>query len=469
MSKEKQLFKNTAIVSLGKICTQLITFFLLPLYTYILTAEEYGIVDLLNNLVSLLIPIVILQIDQGVFRYLLDCRGQEEKEKKIVSSTIFFVIGQAIIYLIVFALVSQFIHNDYKYFLAINLVATVFSTVLLQISRGMGDNTRYAIGSFITGLVTVILNVLLIAVIRLGAYGLLIATLFGNIFCILYLVVAKKLYKYISVKNIDYSNLKSILKYSVLLVPNMLSWWVVNASDRLVISSVLGLATNGIYSAANHFSAVLTALNNVFSMTWTESASINIDAEDRNEFFSKIFDIVIRFFGALCLGVIAYMPFVFSLLINEKFDDAYWQIPILMLATLFNVFVSFLGSIYIAKKLTNEIAKTSIMSAFINIIVNICLIKHIGLYAASISTLISYFVMFVYRLLDSKKYVKLSVAKSLIFSLIIMYALSFAGYYIKNIVICLIIAIIVTLYAIYINRKNVQFFINFIKDRLSHK
>ena len=81
MSKEKQLFKNTAIVSLGKICTQLITFFLLPLYTYILTAEEYGIVDLLNNLVSLLIPIVILQIDQGVFRYLLDCRGQEEKEK----------------------------------------------------------------------------------------------------------------------------------------------------------------------------------------------------------------------------------------------------------------------------------------------------------------------------------------------------------------------------------------------------
>lgn len=467
MSKEKQLFKNTAIVSLGKICTQLITFFLLPLYTYILTAEEYGIVDLLNNLVSLLIPIVILQIDQGVFRYLLDCRGQEEKEKKIISSTVFFVIGQSIIYLIVFALVSKFIHNDYKYFLAINLVATVFSTVLLQISRGMGDNTRYAIGSFITGLVTVVLNVFLIAVIRLGAYGLLIATLFGNIFCIIYLVIAKKLHKYISIKDIDYSNLKSILKYSVLLVPNMLSWWVVSASDRLIISAVLGLATNGIYSAANHFSGVFTTLNNVFNMTWTESASINIEAEDRNEFFSKIFDIVIRFFGALCLGVIAYMPFAFSLLINEKFGEAYWQIPILLLATLFNVFVSFLGSIYIAKKLTNEIAKTSIMSAIINIIVNVCLIKYIGLYAASISTLISYFVMFFYRLLDSKKYVKLSVGKNLIFSFIIMYALSFVGYYMRNTIVCLIIAILVTIYAIYINRKNMSFFVKIIKDKIS--
>ena len=50
MSKEKQLLKNTAIVSIGKIATQLITFFLLPVYTAVLTTEEYGIVDLLNGI-----------------------------------------------------------------------------------------------------------------------------------------------------------------------------------------------------------------------------------------------------------------------------------------------------------------------------------------------------------------------------------------------------------------------------------
>ena len=55
MNREKLLIKNTAIVSLGKICTQLITFFLLPLYTAVLSTEEYGVVDLLNTLTSLLL------------------------------------------------------------------------------------------------------------------------------------------------------------------------------------------------------------------------------------------------------------------------------------------------------------------------------------------------------------------------------------------------------------------------------
>ena len=102
MNKEKQLIKNTAIVSLGKICTQLITFLLLPLYTYILSTEEYGVVDLLNTLVSLFMPVVTLQIEQGVFRYLLDSRGNKENEKSIISNTVIFTIFQTIIYSFVF-------------------------------------------------------------------------------------------------------------------------------------------------------------------------------------------------------------------------------------------------------------------------------------------------------------------------------------------------------------------------------
>lgn len=466
MNKEKQLFKNTAIVSIGKLCTQLITFFLLPLYTYALSTEEYGIVDLLNTLISLFIPIVILQIDQGVFRYLLDVRDKEEEKKKIISSTIFFTIIQSIIYLILFSFVSQFIHNDYKYFLAINLVAIAFSTILLQISRGIGDNVRYAVGSFLTGLVTVILNVVLIIVFHLGAYGLLIASLCGNIICIIYILFAKKLYNYTKVKYFDKAILKNILKYSILLVPNMLSWWIVSASDRLIISTIIGVSANGIYSAANHFSGIFSTLNSVINMTWTESAALNIEAEDKEQFFSKIFKLYVQFFGALCLGVIAFMPFVFSILVNSKFNSAYYQIPILIIATFFNILTSFLGSIYIAKKLTNEIAKTSMISALINIIINISLIHFIGLYAASISTLVSYFIMFIYRLIDSKKYVKMQLNQKLLFSLMLMCVITIVAYYIKNIYLCVIVAVIITIYAIYINKNNAKFIINLVKNKL---
>ena len=81
MNRERALFKNTVIITIGKICTQLITFFLLPLYTSILTTEEYGTVDLLNTLASLLLPIVTFQVEQAVFRRLIDNRDKERYKK----------------------------------------------------------------------------------------------------------------------------------------------------------------------------------------------------------------------------------------------------------------------------------------------------------------------------------------------------------------------------------------------------
>lgn len=466
MSKGKDLAKNTAIVSIGKICTQLITFFLLPVYTAVLSNEEYGVVDLLNTLTSLLLPIVTLQIEQGIFRYLIDCRENNEKQIKLITTIIRFMIIQSIACIVIFLCISPFIHNEYKYFLMANLLMGIFSSLLLQICRGLGDNATYAIGSFITGAFTVVLNVIFIVAFRWGAYGMLGATAISNFICAVYIFLKRKIYKYIKPKQFDKKILKEIIKYSVPLIPNMISWWIVSASDRTIISAVIGIAQNGIYSAANKFSGVFTTLYSVFNLTWTESASININSEDRDEFFSKILDFVIRFFGCLCLGTIAVMPFVFNILINEKFAEAYYQIPILILGSVFNILVSFVGSIYVAKKLTKEIAKTSIISAVINIFVNIVLIKSIGLYAASISTVIAYALMFIYRWIDVKKYVKFNVNKILMFALIIMYGVTIFTYYLKNSMISVIVLVIVVVFAIITNLNSVSYLKQIVKDKI---
>ena len=466
MSKGKDLAKNTAIVSIGKICTQLITFFLLPVYTAVLSNEEYGVVDLLNTLTSLLLPIVTLQIEQGIFRYLIDCRENNEKQIKLITTIIRFMIIQSIACIVIFLCISPFIHNEYKYFLMANLLMGIFSSLLLQICRGLGDNATYAIGSFITGAFTVVLNVIFIVAFRWGAYGMLGATAISNFICAVYIFLKRKIYKYIKPKQFDKTILKEIIKYSVPLIPNMISWWIVSASDRTIISAVIGIAQNGIYSAANKFSGVFTTLYSVFNLTWTESASININSEDRDEFFSKILDFVIRFFGCLCLGTIAVMPFAFNILINEKFAEAYYQIPILILGSVFNILVSFVGSIYVAKKLTKEIAKTSIISAVINIFVNIVLIKSIGLYAASISTVIAYALMFIYRWIDVKKYVKFNVNKILMFALIIMYGVTIFTYYLKNSMISVIVLVIVVVFAIITNLNSVSYLKQIVKDKI---
>lgn len=466
MSKGKDLAKNTAIVSIGKICTQLITFFLLPVYTAVLSNEEYGVVDLLNTLTSLLLPIATLQIEQGVFRYLIDCRENKEKQTTLITTIMRFMIIQLIICIIIFLCASPFIHNEYKYFLMANLVMGMFSTILLQICRGLGDNPTYAIGSFITGALTVVLNVIFIVSFHWGAYGMLGATAISNLLCSVYIFMKKKIYKYIKPKQYDKTTLKEIIKYSVPLIPNMISWWIVSASDRTIISAVIGIAQNGIYSAANKFSGVFTTLYSVFNLTWTESASININSEDRDEFFSKILDFVIRFFGCLCLGTIAVMPFVFNVLINEKFAEAYYQIPILILGSVFNILVSFIGSIYVAKKLTKEIAKTSVIAAIINIAINIVLIKSIGLYAASISTVIAYVLMFIYRWIDVKKYVKFNVNKILMFVLIIMYGVTIFTYYLRSTVISAVVLGVVAIFAIIANINSVTYLKQIVKSKI---
>lgn len=467
MNREKQLLKNTIIIAIGQMCTKFISFFLLPLYTTILTAEEYGVVDLLNTCVSLLIPIVFLQIEQGIFRFLIDYRSDKKSEKKCISSVIYFVIIQTIIFLILFAFVSIFYKNKYSLFLLINFLLSAYATILLQISRGIGRNVVYSIGSLIAGASAIILNVLFIAVFKLGAYGMLYATALGNLLCILYLIIVLHLKKYLSLKYFDFGEIKKILKFSIPLIPNQLSWWIVNVSDRLIVSYLISVSANGIYSAANKFSVICITVFNIFNMTWSESASLHINDADSSTFFSKIFNIAFKLFSCICMGVICIMPFIFKyLIVGSEYSAAFNQIPILMVATLFNILVSLIGAIYIAMKKSGEISKTSFLAALINIIVNLLLIKKIGLYAASISTLVSYFSMFIYRYCDVQKYLKLKIDVKALLLMLIIYIVGILLYYINNKILCFIFSIIFIFISFMININMVVYFVNGLKNKI---
>ena len=79
--------------------------------------------------------------------------------------------------------------------------------------------------------------------------------------------------------------------------------------------------------------------------------------------------------------------------------------PILYLGMLFNCLGAFLGGIYVAKKEIKSVGLTTALAAICNLIIDILLVKRIGIYAGSISTLISYFLLTTFRMLDlHKKY-----------------------------------------------------------------
>ena len=455
MNREKNLAKNTIIITIGKICTQLITFFLLPLYTGILSTEEYGTVDLLNTLVSLLLPIVTFQVEQAVFRELIEVRGKKDKESRIISSAVITVIFQCIVYLIIFALISPFINNHYKFFLATNVVANIFLSLLLQIARGFGDNKKYAFASFISALSTIVFNVLFLVVIKLGANGMLLGTMLGQIVATIYLFISLKLYKYLKVKDYKKEVIKSLWKYSLPLIPNAISWWVFNASDRVIASAFLGVDQNGILAASLKFSTVFITFYNIFNMSWTESISIAIKDDDVCDYFNRMFNIVLRLFTAMAVGMIACMPFVFPIMINEKFSAGYGLVPVSIVGSLFNVIVGLISVIYVAEKNTKAIASTSIVSAVINIIVHLVLIKFIGLYAAVISTFVAFFVMSIYRMIDiNKKYFKVNSDIKFVIQSAIALIFVFVSYYINNIYLNVFVVLFAVLFAIYINKDS---------------
>ena len=470
MNREKQLAKNTLVVALGKIATRFISFFLLPLYTALLSTEEYGTIDLLNTLISLMLPLLFLQIDQALFRFLIDERKKEERKTTLITTVLMTTGVQTLIFSIIYLLISPFIHNQYQYFLLVNLIFAELSNVFLEIARGFGHNGVYSVGSLITGSFTIILNVILIAFFGWGANGMLAATLFGNIAGCIFVFFKEKLYRYIDFKAYSKSERKKLWKYSIPLVPNQLSWWVVNTSDRIIVTVLLGIGLNGVYSSANKISSICITLFGILNMTWQESAAMYINDEDHAEYFSKMINFIMSIFISMCLGLIAFMPFLFSfLIIGEGYSGAYYQIPILLIATIFNVLVSLLGSIYVALKRTKEVAKTSIFAALINIVIDLALIKVIGLYAASISTLVAYFTMAIYRYIDIRKYMKIKLDYKMFLTYLFYGIIIVFCYYSKNLYFSILGAILAVILFLVYNMPFIKKVFSIIKKKIQRK
>lgn len=466
MNKKKQLAKNTIIIFFGRVCTQLISFFLLPLYTSYLATKEYGVVDLIQTYVTLLVPIITLELEMSIFRYLIDSRSSKKETKKLMNNN-FYLLGISLsIFTILYLIVTTFINIPFRFLILVDIIVCVLSGNFLQVARGFGKTLDYSISCILTGITTVISNIILICFCNMQAEGMIISMALANFVCSLYLFIRLKLYKYLSFKNVDHKLIKDMYKYSIPLIPNGISWWVVNVSDRTIISYILGAAANGVYAISNKFPTIISSLTGIFNLSWSESAALHINSPDRDEFFSDIFNTIMNLFISLGIGMIAFMPFVFPILIDKKYNEAFQYIPFLVLGTVFNVAICLYSQVYLAKKLSKQVASTAILGAVINILINVIFIKSLGLYAASISTAISYLVMMIYRHFDLKKYVNIKIEKGLIIKSIIILSITILLYYYNNIILNLINATLACLYAFISNKKFLSSSMNTVIKKL---
>ena len=342
MGKKKELVINTIVIAIGKFSTQLVSFLLLPLYTSILSTEEYGTYDLIITIATFIQPIISLLMEESMFRFLIDCKNEEEK-KKVISQSVLYVCANSVVFLLILLIINCIINIPYLFISIIYILSSIIQALTNSMIRGIGKIKVYTIINFVTSAATIILNIIFIAIIRTGMEGLLLSTTIANLGVSTVVFLVFKIYKYLSIKSYDKTLMKQMIKYSFPLVPNKLSWNIINLSDRVIVSGILGTSANGIYSMANKFPSIMNTFYSFFDTAWKESSAKAIKDKDEETFFNDIFRRLSRLMFAISIGIIACMPLCFNWFINETYNEAYLYIPILLVAMYYSNMSGFLG------------------------------------------------------------------------------------------------------------------------------
>lgn len=365
-------------------------------------------------------------------------------------------------------IVGQFIQFKYLYLALFNILVLMISNILLQISRGVGNNKQYSISCVITAIITLLSNVIFVVYFNLDAGCILLSSIIANFVCSVYLFLKNKIYLYIKYEYISKLKIKELLKYSFPMIPNSLSWWIVDVSDRTIISGFLGTALNGIYTISCKFSNIINSVFSIFNMSWQEWTSIHINDDDRDSSFSEMMLNLLNIFVCLSLVGLSFISLFYDIVVGDSYLSSYNYIPILVIANIFHILIQLFGGIYVAKKMTKKLMNTTLLSAFLNFVINICFIKRFGLYAASFSTFISYVILTIYRYYDVKKIINIKIKPNNLilysFSILLVSLL----YYINNFYLNILNLCFAIFISIFINKEIILSFLCNIKNKIKN-
>jgi O-antigen/teichoic acid export membrane protein len=456
MSRTRDLAKNTLLLGVSKVATQMISFLLIPIYTLYLTPDDFGFIDLIVTYITLFVPFLTIQLEFAAFRFAIERKGDHKKLSELISTIFAMILPVVAISIALLFMVSNFINIPYISLIVLNVIVSVIASVALQLSRGIGNTKAFAVASIIAGLVTTLSSIIFIVALNWSASSILLATAMSNLAVIIYLAFTLRSKIQIHPKHINLEISKDLLTYSLPLLPNNISWWILNVSDRTIISLIIGVAANGIYAIANKFAFIPSIIFGVFNMSWMETASLHIDAPDRNQYFSKICNNIVKIYSSITALLIITLSIILPYMIGREYIEAYNYVPILALGALAQGLIGLYSAIYIAKKKTKQIAQTSLYAAIINIVVNLSLVYFIGIYAAAISTLVAFMAMFIYRHFDVQKYVKITYEKGIFINILIMNIFVIIVYYYNNLILSILSLIIILIYAIFINKTIIN-------------
>ena len=408
MNKYKKLGKDFILLLIGNFSSKLLVFLMVPFYTSCLSTEQYGTADLITTTVTLLCPVLTLTINEAVMRFALD---KDCNNKQVFSIGFYITIISIIVMVAILPLtfVSKSL-KPYSLLLFIYYIANVFSLLMGQFTKGIDKVRIYTVSGIIQTVVNVALNVLFLLILKLGIEGYLWANIIGLLVGAVYAVIKLRIYKFIiNPGYIDHNISKEMIKYSLPLIPNNLAWWVANSSDKYMISFFIGTASLGVYSVAYKIPSILTTITTLFAMSMRISSVDGFGSKESTKFINNTYRMYTAFLAIVTAVIVACSEIIGRILFQKEFFVAWKISPILLVGFMFFALAEYLGVIYLSSKHTKQILTTCLAGAGVNIILNVFFIPRWDNYGAALATSISYFVIWLLRIVGCQKYIRVHI------------------------------------------------------------
>jgi O-antigen/teichoic acid export membrane protein len=402
MTHIKQLGKDVIIYGFGHVLKRSMGFLLIPIYTRYLSPADYGYLELLNIMLTVLIVILSQGMGTSFFRSYVDSPTDSGSALKVLMSTsynyllILSILVCALLYMNAESIAGLLLGKDGSFVILIQfVVATLFfQTIALipfQLFRANLESAKFVVISVMQFFIQVSLCVYFVVVLRMSIEGVLLAGVISSCCAALFTFFLVR-------KNLNFTmhsgTLKSLLAYGLPLIPAGLAFWIISASDRFMLQELATTHELGLYTLGSRLSNILTFMVVApFQTAWGPILFQIAAKENGREIFKKITTYFLLILCLLGMAIIVAMPVVIKFIAGREFWEAQRVVLPLVYANIAaGMFLICKVGIYVFKKTRYSMYITAV-GALLNIGLNLAFIPRFGMMGAAASSLFSWLII----------------------------------------------------------------------------
>jgi O-antigen/teichoic acid export membrane protein len=476
MANFKGFLKHGGNYLIASLATRSLAFISIPIYTRLLSTEDYGIVSIFMGVSGLLASVIAFSTDRSVGRYFFDQKSELDFKRFVGTSSIlaaFFFIFNSILLVYLaedFGKLIGLNKNVVYLFIPFSLIAIIGLT-FEQIYGPLKRSKEIALYSVVNVFLGFALSVIFLLFMKTDKYY---GQIWGQIatgFVMLFFWI--KLIKPYFVWSFDKAYIKYIFTFSVPLIPYALSGVIIEQFGKIAIGSSQGVSEAGFYNLALSISSIVNIVVVVTHQAWNPYYFEYMNSKNYAQLdtdFIKIFKLTIL----VAFGVASFGKELGLLLAKQEFSGALYLVPVFTIGYIFSqLSFAYVRNFGYTRK-TQYMTLTILTSGISNVVLNVFFVKSFGQLGAAISFVISYVIMAILAWFINTYFVKLHATpiKRLLLPLFITIPFYIALYFvlsidsvfgailIKGLFFCLLAII-----TFWIERKIILIFFNKILNR----